>query len=120
MLIDTTAPLPPVEFWVVTRARVLAGKLPIRVTKDTRWRRLANGTPVLVETFDKGPSYSVNDCHTNVHTALDAAGRIARAEILAEQSRHTAKLAKLQHVQRLARGYATDAQLLAALGPCGK
>lgn len=122
MLIDTTAPAPPAEFWVMSRARVLAGKGPVRVAKTARWVT-ANGTPVLVEVISSGASHSLRDCFTTEQHARDHAGRIARQEIAAEQSRHAAKMIKLLEVQRLARGQSampTDDQFAAALGPCGK
>ena len=125
MLIDTTAPSPPAVCWFIDRTRVRAGLGPQRI-EPTGWYRLHDGTPVSVE-VGRGVLRSVADCYTTERAAGSAGGRLVRAEILLERSRATAIMARLEQAQRAARAadmrpasLPTDAQLLAALGPCGK
>lgn len=122
MLIDTTAATPPATCWFIDRARVRRGLGPIKLA-PTHWVR-ANGVPWALETGRT--MYVASGCYTTERAAGSEAGRIVRAEILLERSRATAIMAKLERAQRIARAadmrpapMPTDAQLLAALGPCG-
>ena len=105
MLINKHDTAPPAICWFIDRARVAAGKGPQRL-EPTRWGvRLSNGGgALLLSAKGRRGFYSTSQCYTTEQHARDEAGRIARAEILAERSRHTAKMAKLEQVQRLARG----------------